>query len=149
MCSPTRLNAKQANELSTTTDPRSYARVVYIAGDTLRHQPMGAGHMTVLQLRGPMAFCVLQWCHPMLASTTRTGCCTRMITLYGAGKWIQAHAETFRKNSIVLIHTDHFLVLYISGFNIHKEYKILHINTFMGKLLKKGRQRLIQGFFPF
>ena len=31
-----------------TTDPRSCARVVYIAGDTLRHQPMGAGHMTVL-----------------------------------------------------------------------------------------------------
>ena len=30
------------------TDPRSCARVVYIAGDTLRHQPMGAGHMTVL-----------------------------------------------------------------------------------------------------
>ena len=23
--------------------------------------------MTVLQLRGPMAFRVLQWCHPMLA----------------------------------------------------------------------------------
>ena len=50
-----------------TTDPRSCARVVYIAGDTLRHQPMGAGHMTVLHLCGPMAFRVLQWCHPMLA----------------------------------------------------------------------------------
>ena len=49
------------------TDPRSCAQVVYIAGDTLRHQPMGAGHMMVLQLRGPMAFHVLQWCHPMLA----------------------------------------------------------------------------------
>ena len=24
--------------------------------------------MMVLQLRGPMAFCVLQWCHPVLAS---------------------------------------------------------------------------------
>ena len=48
VCSPTLLNARQANELSTTTDPRSCARVVYIAGDTLRHQPMGAGHMTVL-----------------------------------------------------------------------------------------------------
>ena len=66
--------------------------MVYIAGDTLRHQPMGAGHMMVLQLCGPMAFIVLQWCHPMLASTTRTSCCTRMITLYGARKWIQAHA---------------------------------------------------------
>ena len=48
VCSPTLLNARQANEISTTTDPRSCARVVYIAGDTLRHQPMGAGHMTVL-----------------------------------------------------------------------------------------------------
>ena len=51
-----------------TTDPRSCAWVVYIAGDTLRHQPMGAGPMTVLQFRGPMAFHVPQWCHPMLAS---------------------------------------------------------------------------------
>ena len=42
---------------------------IYIAGDSLRHQPMGAGHMTVLQLHGPMAFHVLQWCHPMLANT--------------------------------------------------------------------------------
>ena len=65
--SPTRPNAKQANELSTTTDPRSCARAVYIAGDTLHHQPMGAGHMTVLQLGGPMAFHVLQWCRPILA----------------------------------------------------------------------------------
>ena len=65
------------------TDPGSYTLVVYIAGDTLRHQPMGAGHMTVLQLCGPMAFCVPQWCHPMLASTKRTSCCTRIITLYG------------------------------------------------------------------
>ena len=47
----------------------SCARVVYIAGDTLCHQPMGAGHMTVLQFRGPITFCVLQWCHPMLTRT--------------------------------------------------------------------------------
>ena len=66
VCSPTRPNAKQASELSTTTDPRSCARAVYIAGDTLHHQPMGAGHVMVLQLRGPMAFHVLQWCRPML-----------------------------------------------------------------------------------
>ena len=107
------------------TDPRSCARVVYIAGDTLRHQPMGAshmtvlqscgpmgsrvlprwlfiagdtlchqpmgtGHMTVLQLHGLMEFRVPQWCHPMLASTRRTSCCTRIITLYGTRKWIQA-----------------------------------------------------------
>ena len=46
--------------------------------------------MSALHLCGPMAFRALQWCHPMLASTTRTSCCTRMITLYGAQKWIQA-----------------------------------------------------------
>ena len=105
--------------------PYPCVRVVYIAGDTLRHQPMGASHMTMLQLRGPMGSCVLpwwlfiagdtlchqpmgtghmtvlqlcglmefralQWCHPMLASTRRTSCCTRIITLYGTRKWIQA-----------------------------------------------------------
>ena len=61
-------------------NPRSCALVVYIAGDTLRHQPMGAGHMTVLQLH------VLQWCHPMLARTKRTSCCTQIITLLGTRK---------------------------------------------------------------
>ena len=65
---------------------------LFIAGDTLRHQPMRTGHMTVLQLCGLMEFRVLQWCHPMLASTRRTSCCTRIITLYGARKWIQARA---------------------------------------------------------
>ena len=58
----------------------------YIAGDTSHHQPMGAGHMTVLQLHGPMGFRVLQWCHPMLACAKRTSYCTRITTLYGARK---------------------------------------------------------------
>ena len=75
--------------------PRSCARVVYIAGDTLRHQPMGAGHVTVLQFRGPITFCVLQWCHPTLTRTQRrTSCSARMITLYGDRKRIQARADT-------------------------------------------------------
>ena len=65
---------------------------LFIAGDTLCHQPMRTGHMTVLQLCSLMEFHVLQWCHPMLASTRRTNCGTRMITLYGARKWIQARA---------------------------------------------------------
>ena len=43
------------------TNPGSCILVVYIAGGTLHHQPMGAGHMTVLQLRGPMGFRVLPW----------------------------------------------------------------------------------------
>ena len=64
-------------------DPGLCALVAYIAGDTLHHQPMGAGHVTVLQLCGPMGFRVLQWCHPMLACAKRTSYCTRFITLYG------------------------------------------------------------------
>ena len=130
VCSPTRPNAnKPTNYQQRTNNPGSCVRVVYIAGDTLRHQPMGAGHMTapvmwaygipcpalviyiyiagdtlrhqpmeaghmtVLQLRGLMGFRVLQWCHPMLASTMRASCRTRIITLYGTRKWIQAHAQ--------------------------------------------------------
>ena len=77
VCSP-----KQPN----TKDPGLCTLAAYIAGDTLHHQPMGAGHMTVLQLHGPMGFCVLQWCHPMLAYTKRTSYCTWIITLYGARK---------------------------------------------------------------
>ena len=67
-------------------NPESCALVVYIAGDTSRHHPMGVGHMTVLQLHGPMGFHVLQWCHPMLACANRTSYCTRIITLYCAWK---------------------------------------------------------------
>ena len=129
MCSPTRPRAKKPTNYQQRTnhkeDPRSCVRVVYIASDTLRHQPMGASHMTMLQLRGPIGSCVLpwwlfiavdtmcqhpmrtghmtvlqscglmefrvlQWCHPMPASRRRTSCCTRIITLYGTLKWIQA-----------------------------------------------------------
>ena len=121
----TRASKSTTNQRQRTKNPRSCVRVVYIAGDTLRHQPMGASHMTMLQLRGPIGSCVLpwwlfiagdtlchqpmgtghmtvlqscglmefrvlQWCHPMLASTKRTSCCTRIITLYGTRKWIQA-----------------------------------------------------------
>ena len=69
MCSPTRLNANKPTNYQQRTDPRVlYPGGIYIAGDTLRHQQMGAGHMTVLRLCGPMGFSVLQWCHPMLAS---------------------------------------------------------------------------------
>ena len=45
---------------------------------------MVAGHMAVPQFRGPITYCVLQWCHPMLTGTQRrTSCSTRMITLFG------------------------------------------------------------------
>ena len=36
-----------------TKDPGLCALEAYIAGDTLRHQPMGVGHVTVLQLQLP------------------------------------------------------------------------------------------------
>ena len=62
-------------------DPGLCALEAYIAGDTLHHQPMGAGHVTVLQLRGPMGLHVLQWGHPMWALVKRAGYCTRIITL--------------------------------------------------------------------
>ena len=45
-------------------DPELCAPVAYIAGDTSHHQPMGAGHVTVLQLRGPMGLRVLQRVSP-------------------------------------------------------------------------------------
>ena len=67
-------------------DPGLCALVAYIAGDTLHHQPMGVGHVTVLQLCGPMGFRVLKWCHPMLACAKRTSYCTQFITLYGTRK---------------------------------------------------------------
>ena len=77
----TRRCAHQNDRIPKNNHTRSCVLVVYIAGDTPCHQPMGAGHMTVLQLRGPMGFRVLQWCHPMLACAKRTSCCTRIITL--------------------------------------------------------------------
>ena len=62
-------------------DPGLCAREAYIAGDTSHHQPMGVGHVTVLQLCGPMGLRVLQWCHPMWALIKRASYCTRIITL--------------------------------------------------------------------
>ena len=48
-------------------DPELCALEAYIAGVTLRHQSMGAGHVTVPQLHGLTGLCVLQWCYPMWA----------------------------------------------------------------------------------
>ena len=74
VCSPRQPNTK---------DPVLCALEAYIAGDTV--SPVnGAGDVSVLQLRGPMGLCVLQWCHPMLACAKRTSYCTRIITLYDA-----------------------------------------------------------------
>ena len=80
-------------------DPGLCAPEAYIAGDTLRHQPMGVGHVTMPQLHGPMGLHVLQWCHPMLACIKRTSYCTRMITLYGARK---VDSGPRRKSSVLV-----------------------------------------------
>ena len=61
------LTLKEPNNRLTDHGPCTW--VVFIAGDTLRHQPMVAGHMAVPQFRGPITFCVLQWCRPMLTGT--------------------------------------------------------------------------------
>ena len=143
------------------TNPRSCARVVFIAGDTLRQQPIGAGHMTVLQLRGPMGSCALPWwlfiagdtlchqpmrtghmtvlqlcrlmefrvlqrCHPMLASTRRTSCCTRIITLYGTRKWIQARA-------VRSLYISYFWVNFYSSSWFQEKYKPIRVNPVHSK----------------
>ena len=99
-----------------TKDPRLCALEAYIAGDTLCHQPIGAGHVTVLQLHGPMGLHVLQWCYPMLACAKRTSYCTRIITLYGA--WIvdsgpRKHAPQWFRVEL----ETHTITFYISHFN--------------------------------
>ena len=62
-------------------DPKLCALEAYIAGDTLRHQPMGAGHVTALQLHGPMGLRALQWCHLMWALVKRASYFTWIVTL--------------------------------------------------------------------
>ena len=67
--------------------------------------------MTVLQLRGPMGFRVLQWCHPMLTRANRTSHCTRIITLYGARKVDSGPRIAYRfhpGHKTLIIFTDHF-----------------------------------------
>ena len=92
---------------------------LFIAGDTLCQHPMGTGHMTVLQSCGLMEFRALQRGHPMLASTRRTSCCTRVITLYGTRKWIQARLAA----AMVTDHNDQlpliFYLLALSGTTLH------------------------------
>ena len=78
-------------------DPGLCALDAYIAGDTSHHQPMGAGCVTVLQLRGPMGLCVLQWCHPMWALVKRASYCTRSSRYKVHEKWIQAHTFHMRR----------------------------------------------------
>ena len=163
----TRASKSTTNQRLRTKNPRSCVRVVYIAVDTLRHQPMGTGHVTVLQLRGPMAFRVLpwwlflagdtlcqhpmrmghmtvlqscglmefralQWCHPMLASTRRTSCCTRMITLYGARKWIQA--RTYRVTNFLIFLQQIHVIIFENQISSTYYTKIHHISSILTTL---------------
>ena len=48
VCSPTQPNANKPTNYQQRTNPRACTLVVFIAGDTLRQQPMGVNHMTVL-----------------------------------------------------------------------------------------------------
>ena len=96
-------------------DPGLCALVAYIAGDTLHHQPMGTGHMTVLQLCGPMGFRVLQWCHPMLACIKRTSCCTRIITLVRE-KWIQARATSSSTQNEYFVNIVGYSMVFMTAF---------------------------------
>ena len=73
--------------------PGSCARVVYIAGDTLHHQPLWSRSHDCAPVTWAIWHSVS--CNGFtqeLVSTRKTSCCTRMITLYGARKWIQARA---------------------------------------------------------
>ena len=49
-------------EPNKTRTPRPRALVVYIADDALHHQPMGAGHMTVLVMQAYWIR-ILPWCY--------------------------------------------------------------------------------------
>ena len=56
---------------------------------------MVAGHMAVPQFRGPITYCVLQWCHPMLTGTqggraVAPGWSPFMVIMWS--NWIQARA---------------------------------------------------------
>ena len=53
---------------------------------------MGAGHVTVLQLCGPMGLRVLQWCHPMLACKRGQAIVPGPSPYMVHEKWIQARA---------------------------------------------------------
>ena len=50
----------QLPKRQTTTRPQEGLLVLYIAGDTLRHQPIGVGHMTSALQIHPMEFRVTQ-----------------------------------------------------------------------------------------
>ena len=90
-----------------------------MASDTLRHQPMGASHMTMLHLRGPIGSCVLPrqlfiavdtLCqHPM-----RTGHMTAPVRMWANGIPCPTRVSpnVIYQREDMLLYPDHYLVWY-------------------------------------
>ena len=53
---------QEPNKTRKPKSPNPRALVIYIADDALRHQPMEAGHMTVLVMWAYW-ICILPWCY--------------------------------------------------------------------------------------
>ena len=81
VCSPKRPNTK---------DPGLCALEAYIAGDTLHHQQMGASHVTVLHLHGPMGLCVLNGVTQRWPTQRGQAIVPRSSPYMVHEKWIQA-----------------------------------------------------------
>ena len=99
--------------------PYPCVRVVYIAGDTLRHQPMGASHMTMLQLRGPIGSCVLPWwlfiagdtlCHQPMGTGHMTVLQSCGLMEFRVLQWCHPMLASTRWDK--LLYPDHYLVWY-------------------------------------
>ena len=108
----------QINNEPTTKNPRSCVRVVYIAGDTLRHQPMGASHMTMLQLCGPTGSCVLPWWLFIAVDTVSTSNgdwshdCAPVMWAYGIPCPAMVSPNASQHKEDKLLYLDHYLVWY-------------------------------------
>ena len=91
VCSPRRPKTK---------DPRLCALGAYIAGDTLCHQPMGVGHVTVLQLHGPMGSVSCNGVTQCWPAQRGQAIVPRSSPYMVHEKWIQARA---RRAAVVVI----------------------------------------------
>ena len=100
------------------TNRNPCVRVVYIAGDTLRHQPMGASHMTMLQLRGPIGSCVLPWWLFIAVDTVSTSNgdgshdCAPVMWAYGIPCPAMVSPNASQHKEDKLLYPDHYLVWY-------------------------------------
>ena len=93
--------------------------MVYIAGDTLHHQPMAASHMTMLQLRGPMGSHVLPWwlfiasdslCHQPMGTGHMTVLQLCRLMEFRVPAMVSPNASQYKEDK--LLYPDHYLVWY-------------------------------------